>query len=142
MRISKKATEKLRQTNVEELSLGQRIRLIRGDKTQSDFGAVLGKSQDAISVYETDQVTPSLGILAKIADMGNVTVDWLIYGPARKAHKEGEQSVIFAGKILKPKNPEWHILERLANMNDEKLKEKIVELVNSYISIEKKGKAS
>ncbi len=141
MRTSKKATEKLRQTDVDKLTLGQRIRLIRGDKTQTDFGGLLGKSQDAVSVYETDQVTPSLNILAKIADMGNVTVDWLFYGPAHRAHKDSDQSFVFNGRIIKQRTPEWLILEKIVNINDEKTKEKIVELVNSYINIEKKGKA-
>jgi|YelNatPaOPRAMG01_1025707.scaffolds.fasta_scaffold07108_6 transcriptional regulator with XRE-family HTH domain len=141
MRISKKATEKLRQMDVDKLTLGQRIRLIRGDRTQTEFGALLGKSQDAISVYETDQVIPSLQILAKIAEIGDVTVDWLFYGPSHKAKKDGEQSFVFNGRIIRQKSPEWQLLEKIVNIHDEKVKEKIVELVNSYINIEKKGKA-
>lgn len=141
MRTSKKAAEKLRQTDVDKLTLGQRIRLIRGDKTQTDFGDILNKSQDAISVYETDQVTPSLATLAKIADMGNVTVDWLFHGPSHKGRKDTEQSFVFAGHVLKPKTPEWQVLEKIVNINDEKIKEKIVELVGSFITIEKKDKA-
>ncbi|MGB9735979.1 MAG: helix-turn-helix domain-containing protein [bacterium] len=141
MRTSKKATEKLRQMDVDKLTLGQRIRLIRGDRTQTEFGALLGKSQDAISVYETDQVVPSLNILAKIAEIGDVTVDWLFYGPSHKTKKDAEQSFVFNGRVIRQKSPEWQILEKIVNIHDEKVKEKIVELVNSYINIEKKGKA-
>lgn len=140
MRVSKKATEKLRQTDPEKLTMGQRIRLIRGNKTQTEFGSILAKSQDAVSVYETDQVTPSLSTLAKIAEMGNVTVDWLFHGPSLRGHKNINHSFVFNGYVINHGTPEWTILEKLVSINDEKTKEKIVELVRSYITIEKRDK--
>ncbi len=139
MRVSKKATEKLRQSDPGKLTMGQRIRVIRGNKTQTDFGNLLGKSQDAVSVYETDQVTPSLATLAQIAEMGNVTVDWLFHGPA-KGRKNINQSFVFNGYVINPGAPEWTIMEKIVEIHDQKTKEKIVELVRSYISIEKKDK--
>ena len=139
MRISKDVTEKLKQTDPEKLTMGQRIRVIRGDRTQTAFGEILGKSQDAVSVYETDQITPSLNTLAKIADMGNVTVDWLLRGPSYKGGKNINHSFVFNGYVIRPGTPEWTILEKLVAIKDEKTKEKIAEFVRSYISIEKKG---
>ncbi len=139
MRTSKEVTEKLKQTDPEKLTMGQRIRLIRGDRTQTAFGELLNKSQDAVSVYETDQITPSLNTLAKIADMGNVTVDWLLRGPSYRSGKNVNHSFVFNGYVIRPDTPEWTILDKLVAINDEKTKEKIAEFVRSYISIEKKG---
>lgn len=141
MRVSKEATEKLRQSDPGKLTMGQRIRVIRGNKTQTDFGNLLGKSQDAVSVYETDQVSPSLATLAQIAEMGNVTVDWLFHGPAYKGRKNINQSFVFNGYVINPGAPEWIIMEKIVEIKDQKTKEKIVELVRSYISIEKRDKA-
>jgi len=137
MRVSKKATERIKQSDPAKLTMGQRIRLIRDNKTQTAFGAILGKSQDAISVYETNQVVPSLKTLAKIAEMGNVTVDWLYHG---HSHKGNEHSFTINGHIIKPKTPEWTILGKVIDIRDKKVKEKLVELVNSFIKIEQKGK--
>ena len=61
MRERKGILEKLQQIAPGKLTLGQRIRLIRGNKNQAEFGKLLNKSQDAISVYETDAVTPPYG---------------------------------------------------------------------------------
>ena len=135
MREKKGALERLKQINPAKLTIGQRIRLIRGNKTQTDFGKLLKKSQDAISVYETGGVTPSIEQLAKIAEMGDVTLGWLIYGPSTTSHKDG---IIFHRHTIKPGTQEWRILEIMTGINNPELKHKIVELVNSFIGIEKK----
>ncbi|MCL4478382.1 MAG: helix-turn-helix transcriptional regulator [Deltaproteobacteria bacterium] len=142
MRLSKNVNEELRQADPSKLTMGQRIRLIRKDMSQTAFGKLLGKSQDAVSVYENDQITPSLEALVKIAEMGNVTVDWLFHGPSPKAQKDPEQGIVFLGHIIKPRTHEWRLLEMVVKLNNEKLKEKIIELVQSFINIERKEKVS
>lgn len=127
--------EQLQQIAPGKLTMGQRIRLVRGNKSQTEFGKLLNKSQDAISVYETDAVTPPLGVLSKLAEIGNVTIGWLAYGPSTGSHKD---NVVFHGYIIKPKTPEWQILEMMTNLNGKKIKDKVVELVERFISIEKK----
>jgi transcriptional regulator with XRE-family HTH domain len=60
--------------------VGQRIRMIRGRMTQTDFAKVLGVyKQNYISRYERGRV-PSPDLLIKIADHGRVTLDWLLTG--------------------------------------------------------------
>ncbi len=135
MREKKDALERLKQADPAKLTIGQRIRLIRGNMTQTGFGKLLKKSQDAISVYETDAVTPPLDVLAKLAEIGNVTIDWLIHGPSTTSHKDG---IVFHSHIIKPGTPEWRILGIMTGINNPELKHKIVELVNSFIGIEKK----
>jgi len=76
-----------------------------------------------------------MDILAKIADLGNVTIGWLAYGPSTGPHKD---DAVFHGCILKHKTPEWRILEMMTNLNSEKTKDKAAELVEKFIKIEKK----
>ena len=135
MRERKDKFKQLQQANSTTFTLGQRIRLVRGNNTQTDFGKLLEKSQDIISVYEADAVEPPVDILAKIAELGNVTIVWLAYGHSSELRKN---SIVFEGRILKPKTPEWRILEIMTGLSSEKIKDKIVELVDSYIKLEKK----
>lgn len=57
-----------------------RLRIIRkGLKlTQADFGRQLGITQCGISNFENAIYEPSLATLVKMADMFNVSVDWLL----------------------------------------------------------------
>lgn len=60
--------------------IGQRIKLVRGNLTQTEFAKILGiKKQNYISRYESGRIPPH-DILLKIAEHGRVTVDWLLTG--------------------------------------------------------------
>jgi len=64
--------------------VGQRIRMVRGKVTQTDFAKVLGVyKQNYISRYERGRV-PSPDLLIKIAEHGRVSVDWLLTGKGGK----------------------------------------------------------
>ncbi len=64
--------------------VGQRIRMVRGRLTQTDFAKVLGVyKQNYISRYERGRV-PSPELLIKIADHGRVSIDWLLTGKSAK----------------------------------------------------------
>lgn len=64
--------------------VGQRIRMVRGKLTQTDFAKVLGVyKQNYISRYERGRV-PSPDLLIKISDYGKVTIDWLLTGKGGK----------------------------------------------------------
>ena len=62
------------------LSLGDRIKYIRGHRSQTEFGLLIGKHKDKIMMYECNIDTPSLLILSRIAKIGKVTIDWLFFG--------------------------------------------------------------
>lgn len=66
--------------NVKAMSLGQRIRLVRGKRTQAEFGLSIGKRRDTIVRYEANVDVPSFLTLSMIAGMGSVTIDWLLNG--------------------------------------------------------------
>ncbi len=65
---------------VSPVEVGHRIRAIRGKQTQVEFAAVLGvKKQNYISRYERGRI-PSPDLLVRIAEIGQVTTDWLLTG--------------------------------------------------------------
>lgn len=79
--------------------VGQRIRMVRGKLTQTEFAKVLGVyKQNYISRYERGRV-PSPDLLIKIADHGRVTLDWLLTGKGAK--RLGPQSGGSSGKSNK-----------------------------------------
>jgi transcriptional regulator with XRE-family HTH domain len=62
------------------LGMGNRIRRVRGDLSQEEFGKILGGvGKSAVSRYEAGRV-PDVGTLKMIADHGGVTVEWLLQG--------------------------------------------------------------
>lgn len=69
-------------------TLGSRILLIRnglGIKQQSVFASKIGIKRPAtISEYENDKMEPSITVLRNIAELGNVSLDWLITGKGPK----------------------------------------------------------
>jgi transcriptional regulator with XRE-family HTH domain len=65
---------------VSPTKVGERIKAIRGDKTQTEFAKELGvRKQNYISRYERGRI-PAPDLLVKIADMGRVSTDWLLTG--------------------------------------------------------------
>ena len=88
--------------------MGLRIREIRKGlgKNQEEFGRVLGgTSKSAVSSYEAGDSAPSPETLATIAEIGGVTLDWLITGKGEAtppfSADEGKGSALSASAIEK-----------------------------------------
>ncbi|QNB45352.1 helix-turn-helix domain-containing protein [Thermanaerosceptrum fracticalcis] len=62
------------------MTFGERLVYLRKKHkmTQNDFAKILSVSRGAISMWEIDQRTPDPSTLKKIADLFNVSVDWLL----------------------------------------------------------------
>ena len=74
-------------------TLGGRIRLLRGDLTQSEFADILSIKQAMVSRYEADKETPSPRVLLRIGRYSGRTIEWLLTGtdtivPLEKAPKK------------------------------------------------------
>jgi transcriptional regulator with XRE-family HTH domain len=69
-----------RELRVNWRDIGRRLRQVRGDATQVEFGKALGVVQNVVSRYERGQVRPPLEYLVAVARYGNITLDWLIGG--------------------------------------------------------------
>ncbi len=62
------------------MDLGDNMMLTRKKKnlSQADLGKMIGTSGDVIGRYERGDITPSIDVVAKIADALEVSVDYLI----------------------------------------------------------------
>jgi len=78
--------------------LGRRIRdiRIRGNIRQAEFGKILGITQSKVAKIE-DTVEPSLGVLIKIANFGNVSLDWL--ADTEKSNLSESRTIMEVGKF-------------------------------------------
>ena len=68
--------------------IGARIRKIRGQMTQNDFGAIIGVGRVAVANYEAGRRLPNREILGKIAKAGNVSPNWIISGDGHDQDRE------------------------------------------------------
>ena len=69
------------------IGLPARIKKIRGELTQSEFGEIVGVTQGSINKYENNINLPGEDVLEKIAIYGGVTVQWLLHGEEPAAAK-------------------------------------------------------
>ncbi|OSA84121.1 transcriptional regulator [Clostridium botulinum] len=60
--------------------LGDRLKELREEKqlTQEELGKFLNVSRQAISSYESEDTEPSISNLIKLADIFNVSLDYLL----------------------------------------------------------------
>jgi transcriptional regulator with XRE-family HTH domain len=67
--------------------IGERIRVIRQrlKMSQEKLAQELGVAHNSVSSYETGDAYPSVPGLIKMAEVGNVTLDWLLLGHEVKA---------------------------------------------------------
>lgn len=57
-----------------------RLRQVRGELTQAEFGKKIGVTQGAVQKYEKGINYPNYVILKNIADYGSVSMEWLLRG--------------------------------------------------------------
>ena len=71
------------------LGIGERIRKIRGELTQSEFAGRLGVQAPTISRYESGRI-PDEEMLRRISNFGKTTIEWLLRGdqPSAPQHLE------------------------------------------------------
>jgi transcriptional regulator with XRE-family HTH domain len=76
---SKKTRPRL--AEIDWAGTGRRIRELRGfDMTQEDFANLVGISQNYLSAMERGKVEIGAGILLRISQRFNKTVEWLLTG--------------------------------------------------------------
>lgn len=64
--------------------LAQNITTLRGSLTQAEFGKLFGVGDQTVSNWEKDRRTPPIEKLIKMAQMFDVSLDWLITGKETK----------------------------------------------------------
>ena len=71
-------------------TIGQRIRTARkhAKLTQRQLALTLDKREDYISKLERDEFFPSLPVLIKIAEVTNISLDYIVLGKDTLAHEK------------------------------------------------------
>lgn len=62
------------------MTLGERIRLVRGEHPQREFAKMVEVSQSSYSVYEQGQRAPDALTLRRICEATKVNPEWLLMG--------------------------------------------------------------
>jgi len=83
--------------------IGNRIKQVRGNATQERFAKRIGVKQNYVCRYEKGRV-PSPELLLKIAQFGNVTVDWLLTGKHGRGSTQHLKSFGVGGKTALDRN--------------------------------------
>jgi phage repressor protein C with HTH and peptisase S24 domain len=67
------------------MSLSERLKSIRGTRSQVEFASLMGVSAQAISQWENGKTEPSRENLEKLCEQENLNLDWLITGKISQA---------------------------------------------------------
>ena len=102
--------------------IGQRIRDLRKQKrmSQTELAKSAGVSQTTVTAWETGKAEPSSSAVAKLADIFNVTTDYLLGRPNKQETKKddvelSDDDVIMTwrGKLLSDEDRE--LIRRIMN---------------------------
>ncbi|MEZ2715385.1 helix-turn-helix domain-containing protein [Niallia circulans] len=78
--------------------LGDRLKKLRGNKSQEEVAERIGISRARYSHYETERSQPDFETLKKLSDYFNVSIDYLVTGENGKSPSSDE----FWKEILDP----------------------------------------
>ena len=62
------------------MSIGDRFKYLRGDRSQSDFASYIGSTKQNISKYELNSMMPGGDVLLRMAQVMSVNINWLLTG--------------------------------------------------------------
>lgn len=73
---------------------GARLKEIRGNLSQEEFGALLGASRKQIADYESERTEPDMQFLATLTAKFNIAMEWVITGKGAKTVQERFQTAL------------------------------------------------
>jgi transcriptional regulator with XRE-family HTH domain len=108
------------------MNIGDKITALRKQKelSQTDLGKAAGVSREIIGRYERNEVLPSIEVAAKIADVLEVSLDYLAGNSKKAAVDKKTMKLIHDIEDLEPS-----------------IKDKLIFLANAVIRDAKTGKA-
>jgi transcriptional regulator with XRE-family HTH domain len=108
------------------MNIGDKITALRKQKelSQTDLGKAAGVSREIIGRYERNEVLPSIEVAAKIADVLEVSLDYLAGNSKKAAVDKKTMKLIHDIEDLEPS-----------------IKDKLIFLANAIIRDAKTGKA-
>ena len=62
------------------MSIGDRLKALRGDSSQGDFSQRIGFHKNTVGKYERGERTPDVDFLRTVCERLSVSPDWLLWG--------------------------------------------------------------
>lgn len=82
------------------MTIGERIRKLRGKLSQEDFARSIGASKTAVGAYEKDSSKPGADVIMSICAQFSVDPKWLLFGDGpMRVGKKHEDMVIDLGAL-------------------------------------------
>ncbi|MDI9872133.1 helix-turn-helix domain-containing protein [Flectobacillus roseus] len=103
------------------MSIGSRVKEIRGKMSQAEFGASLGVTSQNISSIEQGKVSLTTELALKICDTYNCSIEWLLRGSGDKAESP---------KVEEPATPDIGLMTKymdLLEKHNKLLEERLVQ---------------
>lgn len=76
------------------MSIGGRFKILRGDKSQSEFAELIGSNKQNISRYEKDIMMPGGDVLLRLVTSLRVNINWLLTGKGSPYITDKENFII------------------------------------------------
>jgi transcriptional regulator with XRE-family HTH domain len=73
----------------EAIGIGQRLREVRGEMSQTEFGEILGVHQNTVVSYEAGKRMPGTASISKLFYELHIDLTWLITGHRKSATSDG-----------------------------------------------------
>lgn len=80
---------------MENMGIGERLKGLRGEMSQADFGAQFGVNLNTVGRYEKEEVLPRADFIAALCSKYGVSPSWLLYGDGPR---EMEAAYIYIGE--------------------------------------------
>lgn len=71
-------------------TFAERLRFLRGDKSQETFSDEIGLSQRGLSRYETGKNSPDIKLLQRVCEKLGVEAKWLLFGEGSMRPEKAE----------------------------------------------------
>ncbi|WP_443081799.1 helix-turn-helix domain-containing protein [Sutcliffiella sp. NC1] len=105
--------------------IGNRLKQLRGDKSQEEVAKKIGISRARLSHYETGRSEPDTEIIQKLATYYNVSTDYLL-GISYYNNSNGSHDRLNVGEEREPYGTQYHTKpEQLLTPEDLKVLEEI-----------------
>lgn len=97
-------------------TLGEKLKLLRGTRTQENVSNALGLSRARYSHYENNRVEPDMDILKRLAEFYNTTTDYLL---GVEEHNKTTNSNSISTETITSDKDERDIAKRLEAFKEE-----------------------
>jgi len=110
-------------------SIGKRIAYVRTvvGLSQEEFARKMDKTKSVISHIESDRRTPSFDVIINMAELWNISTDWVILG-------RGQMYVLPDDHWLNNTTPEVQEFLKVFLDLPEEMRKKILDMIESYLS--------